>query len=112
MFNKLLTDTEEVKRLRSVPLDNAAGAVLLKLMFCTNRYNLVKGTPAEIVKRIGVSQWDFNHGVRALKKADYVRKYTKQEYMINPRLLFNGDDQHYYVVKHMWDTQTIGKVAK
>ena len=28
------------------------------------------------------------------------------EYMLNPDIMFNGNDRQYFIVKHMWDTQT------
>jgi hypothetical protein len=108
MFNKLLTDTLDAKKIRNMPLENAAGTVMLKLMFCANRHNIIKGSPAELVSRLGITLWDFNHGIRILKKRDLVRKYTKQEYMITPHLLINGDDKQRYIINHMWETQTLG----
>jgi len=49
---------------------------------------------------------DFHRGLRVLKKSDFIRKYTKKEYMLNPDVMFNGNDKQYFIVKHMWDTQT------
>jgi len=112
MFNKLVTDSKEAERIRGIPMVNAAGTVLLKFMFLANRYNIIRGTPDQLIDKMGVSRWDFTHGVRALKKDDLIRKYTKREYMINPSVLFNGDDKQFYVVKHMWDTQTLQASSK
>jgi hypothetical protein len=112
MFNKLVTDTKEADRIRTVPMVNAAGTVLLKFMFLANRYNIVKGTPNELIAKLGITRWDFTHGVRALKKDDLIRKYTKREYMINPNVLFNGDDKQQYVVQHLWNTQTLRTPGK
>lgn len=109
MFNKLLTDTAAARSLKATPLDNSAGTVLLKLMFCVNRKNIIKGSPHALIEEIGVSLWEFNKGIKVLKKRDIIRKYTKQEYMINPDILGNGDDKHQYVLKYMWETQTLGR---
>lgn len=106
MFNKFSTSSPEARQLGTAPMEHCAGTVLLKLMFHMNRWNMVKGKPATLNKLMGISLWDFNHGVKALKKLDFVRKYTKWEYMVNPNLIFNGDEKQFYIVQHMWDTQT------
>jgi hypothetical protein len=68
--------------------------------------NMVVGTPEKIAQMTGITLRDFSVGVRALKKCDLIRKYTKKEYMLNPDVMFNGNDKQYFIVKHMWDTQT------
>jgi hypothetical protein len=67
---------------------------------------MVSGTPQEIAKAVGVTIGDFTVGIRVLKKCDLIRKYTKKEYMLNPDVMFNGNDRQYFIVKHMWETQT------
>lgn len=106
MFNKFLTDTTEAGYLSSTELDASAAVVLLKMMYRINRFNIVHGKPDVLIQAMGISQWDFHHGVRSLKNLDLIRKYTKWEYMINPNVMFNGDDKQQYIVQHMWDTQT------
>jgi len=106
MFNKFQTDTPEAAELGTRPIDNTASVVLLKMMFHMNRVNMVKGSPKQLMEKMGVTLWDFNTGVRALKTLDYIRKFTKWEYMVNPNIIFNGDERQYFVVQHMWDTET------
>tara|TARA_R110002020_G_scaffold399216_2_gene609080 strand:+ start:279 stop:500 length:222 start_codon:yes stop_codon:yes gene_type:complete len=67
---------------------------------------MVIGTPEKIAEMAGITLRDFSVGVRALKKCDLIRKYTKKEYMLNPDVMFNGNDKQYFIIKHMWDTQT------
>ena len=106
MFNKLQLGTQPANLIANSRLSSDAALVLLKLMYQINRVNMVVGTPKLISKTVGITLHDFHRGMRALKKADFVRKYTKKEYMLNPDVLFNGNDKQYYIVKHMWDTQT------
>ena len=67
---------------------------------------MVVGTPKTICQKSGMSLHDFHRGLRTLKKSDFIRKYTKKEYMLNPDVMFNGNDRQYFIIKHMWDTQT------
>ena len=83
-----------------------AALVLLKIMYKINRVNMVIGTPEEICKSTGMTLHDFRRGLRNLKRSDFIRKYTKKEYMLNPEIMFNGNDRQYFIVKHLWDTQT------
>jgi DNA-binding MarR family transcriptional regulator len=106
MFNKFQLGTQPAEFLAKAKLDSVPALVLLKLMCHINKFNMVVGTPKEISKMSGMTIGDFTVGIRALKKYDLVRKYTKKEYMLNPDIMINGDDKQYYVVKHMWDTQT------
>lgn len=106
MFNKFVVGNKDAQRLASEPVDKTAVLVLMKLMHHINRVNMVQGTPATISAKMGVTLWEFNHGIRELKKLDFVKKYTKWEYMISPNLMFNGDERQYHIVKHMWLTQT------
>ena len=112
MYNKFIIDTAEARQVGCAPLDNKAAKVLLKFIWHMNRYGISKGTPEGLAGKMGISRWDFIHGVRALKKLDYLRKYTKWEYMINPRIAGNGDEKQAYIVQHMWDTQTIGHARR
>jgi 5-methylcytosine-specific restriction endonuclease McrBC GTP-binding regulatory subunit McrB len=106
MFNKLQTDTPEASYVNRQLTDKSAALILLKLMQQANRFNIVKGNPKGISTHFGIVIGDFHLGIRNLKKIDFVRKYTKHEYMLNPDLAFNGDDKQYFIVKHMWNTQT------
>lgn len=106
MFNKFQLGTQPATFLAKTKLGGATALVLLKMMYHINRLNMVIGPPKDISKTIGVTIGDFTVGVRALKKCDLIRKYTKKEYMLNPDVMFNGDDKQYFLVKHMWDTQT------
>ena len=106
MFNKLQLGTHPAKLITTNKLPPDAALVLLKLMYKINRVNIVVGTPESIANTTGITLHDFHRGLRTLKKYDFIRKYTKKEYMLNPDIMFNGNDRHYYVVKHMWDTQT------
>ena len=106
MFNKFQLGTQPATFLAKNKLNSSAALVLLKMMYHINRINMVIGTPKDISKTIGVTIGDFTVGVRALKKCDLIRKYTKKEYMLNPDVMFNGNDKQYFIVKHMWDTQT------
>ena len=107
MYNKYMTDTAESKQVGCSPLDNKAAKVLLKFIWHMNRYGITKGKPNDLAQKMGISKWDFIHGVRALKELNYIRKYTKWEYMINPNIAGNGDDKQRFIVQHMWDEQTI-----
>ncbi len=107
MYNKFIVDTAEAKQVGCDPLDNKAAKVLLKFIWHMNKYGITKGTPNKLAQNMGISLWDFNHGVRALKKLNYIRKYTKWEYMVNPNIAGNGDDRQHYIVQHMWNSQTI-----
>lgn len=106
MFNKLQLNSHAALHVAKGDLPNSAGLVLLKLMYQINRNNIIVGTPESISKKAGSNLHIFNRGLHALKQLDFIRKYTKKEYMLNPDVLFNGTDKQYYVVKHMWDTQT------
>jgi len=106
MFNKFQLGTEPAIFLAEAKLDSAAALVLLKMMCHINRINMIVGNPQQIAKTTGMTLREFILGIRSLKKCDLVRKYTKKEYMLNPDVMFNGDDRQYYIVKHMWDTQT------
>jgi len=106
MFNKFQVGTQAAKHLAQVCNDKSATLVLIKFMYQMNKFNMIVGTPASIAKQSGILIRDFSLGIRALKEFDFVRKYTKREYMVNPDIMFNGDDEKYFVVKHMWDTQT------
>lgn len=106
MFNKFQLGTQPADFLAKAKLDNVGALVLLKFMYHINKLNMVVGTPKEISRMSGMTIGDFTLGIRALKKCDLIRKFTKKEYMLNPDIMFNGDDRRYYVVKHMWDTQT------
>jgi hypothetical protein len=106
MFNKLQLGTQPATFLAKAKLNRAGALVLLKLMYHINRMNMIVGTPQEVAKTSGITIGDFHVGVRALKKLDFIRKYTKKEYMLNPDIMFNGNDKQYFIVKHMWDTQT------
>jgi len=106
MFNKFQLNTPTAVFLAKSRLSNSASVVLLKMMCHIDRLNMVVGTPAYIAKIAGITVRDFSIGIRALKSYDLVRKYTKKEYMLNPDVMFNGDDKQYFIVKHMWDKQT------
>jgi DNA-binding MarR family transcriptional regulator len=106
MFNKFQLGTQPATFLAKAKLSSAAALVLLKMMYHTNRVNIVSGTPKGIADKVGITIGDFTVGIRALKGCDFIRKYTKKEYMLNPDIMFNGDDRQYFIVKHMWDTQT------
>ena len=106
MFNKFQLGTAPATFLAKNKLSGVSALVLLKIMYQINRVNMVVGTPQEIAKAAEITIGDFTVGVRALKKCDLIRKYTKKEYMLNPDIMFNGNDRQYFIVKHMWDTQT------
>ena len=106
MFNKFQLGTKPSAFLAKANLNSSAALVLLKMMYHINRVNMVIGTPVSISEKAGITLGDFSVGVRALKKCDLIRKYTKKEYMLNPDVMFNGNDKQYFIVKHMWDTQT------
>ena len=106
MFNKFQLGTQPATFLARNKLSSSSALVLLKMMYHINRVNMVIGTPEKIAKMAGITLRDFSVGVRALKKCDLIRKYTKKEYMLNPDVMFNGNDKQYFIVKHMWDTQT------
>ena len=106
MFNKFQLGTQPADFLAKKKVGSTAALVLLKMMYHINRVNMVIGTPKDIAKTAGITIGDFTVGIRALKKCDLIRKYTKKEYMLNPDVMFNGDDKQYFIVKHMWDKQT------
>ena len=106
MFNKFQLGTAPATLLDNNKLSSDAALVLLKMMYKINRVNMVIGTPKTICQKSGMSLHDFHRGLRVLKKSDFIRKYTKKEYMLNPDVMFNGNDKQYFIVKHMWETQT------
>lgn len=106
MFNKLQIGTKPADVLAKARLTGPAAVVLVKFMYSINRYNIISGGPKDIAENSGMTVRDFNVGIRDLKKADVVRKYTKKEYMLNPDVMFNGDEKQYYIIRHMWETQT------
>ena len=106
MFNKFQLGTQSHEFLARAKLDSIAALVLLKMMCHINKSNMVVGTPKSIAETSGMTLREFILGSRSLKKSDLIRKYTKREYMLNPDIMFNGDDRRYYIIKHMWDTQT------
>ena len=106
MFNKFQLGTPPATFLSNNKVSSNAALVLLKMMYKINRVNMVIGTPKTICEKSGMTLYDFSMGIRDLKKCDLIRKYTKKEYMLNPDVMFNGNDKQYFIVKHMWDTQT------
>lgn len=106
MFNKFQLGTQAAAVLAKAQLDGVAALVLLKMMYHIDKKNVVSGAPKDIADKAGMTIGDFGVGIRSLKKWDIVRKYTKKEYMLNPDVMFNGDDRQYFIVKHMWETQT------
>jgi hypothetical protein len=106
MFNKFQLGTPPGDFLAKNKVSSNAALVLLKLMYKINRVNMVIGTPKSICADTRMTLYDFSMGIRDLKKFDIVRKFTKKEYMLNPDVMFNGNDKQYFIVKHMWDTQT------
>ena len=87
MFNKLQLGTQPASLLAKTKLSSSAALVLLKMMYHVNRMNMVVGTPETISDMSGVRLHDFHRGLRALKKLDFIRKYTKKEYMLNPDVM-------------------------
>lgn len=106
MFNKLQLQTPQASFIHKQLTNKAAALLLLKFLQEASKINVIKGNPVGLAKHFGIALRDFNLGVRELKKLDFVRKYTKHEYMLNPDISFNGDDKQYYIIKYMWDTQT------
>ena len=106
MFNKFQLGTQPADFLAKKKVGSTAALVLLKMMYHINRVNMVIGTPKDISATYKITLGDFTIGIRDLKKCDLIRKYTKKEYMLNPDVMFNGNDKQYFIVKHMWDTQT------
>jgi len=106
MFNKFQLGTPPATLLANNKLSSDAALVLLKIMYKINKANMVVGTPKIICEQTGMTLHDFHRGLRTLKRSDFIRKYTKKEYMLNPDVMFNGNDRQYFIVKHMWDTQT------
>ena len=106
MFNKFQLGTHPAIFLANNKLSSVSALVLLKMMYHINRVNIVVGAPKEISAMYKITLGDFSLGIRDLKKCDLIRKYTKKEYMLNPDVMFNGNDKQYFIVKHMWDTQT------
>jgi hypothetical protein len=106
MFNKLIKDSTITKALHSKEMGSAAVHVLHYFSFSVNKQNMVVGTPKELAKSFRMSILQFNQGVQMLKKLQVIKKYTKKEYMLNPDIAYSGDDKRYYILKHMWDTQT------
>ena len=106
MFHKFQTTTDTAQALATQRVEGPAAMVLLKLMSRMNHSNMVKGTPKELSTYWNLTLGEFTLGIRGLKGLDIIRKYTKQEYMLNPDIMYNGDDQRYYILKVMWDGQT------
>ncbi len=106
MFNKIHTDTGVTVQLHKLDLGVSAVAVLHYICFNINKKNIVVGTPEYLAKKFNMSLRHFNTGVRVLKKIGVVKKYTKQEYMLHPDIAHNGDEKRYWVIRHLWDTQT------
>lgn len=112
MFNKLQTGSTESKQVLRQRVEGPAAQVLLKMQLAANKFNIIKGTPAQLAKDWALTDWEFRQGMQELKRLDLVRKYTKKEYMINPGVIFNGHDHHEFVVRHMWEQQTIEGIRK
>ncbi len=106
MFNKLKQDSIEADTLRHGKLSGPAAVVFVKMLFSVNQNNIVQGTPEEIIQGSRMTEWEFKLGIKHLKTKNIIRKYTAKEYMLNPDVSFNGMDNRYYILKHMWDTQT------
>ena len=81
MFNKFQLGTEPANFLAKNNMSSDAALVLLKIMYQINRVNMVVGTPKIICDKSGMTLHDFHRGLRALKKSDFIRKYTKKEYI-------------------------------
>jgi len=106
VFNKLQTDTGISKLVHSQDMGSAAVHVLHYCSVHINRSNMLVGTPEQVAELFNMSILQFNQGINKLKKLNVIRKYTKKEYMLNPDIAYNGDDKRYFILRHMWDTQT------
>ena len=105
-FIKSMTDTKASKYLLREFNDPRAGLLLIKLSLDIDKGNLITGTPASLAKRYNISVRNFIFGVKVLKQVDLIRKYSKQEYMLNPKIEYIGDDKRLWLLEHIWDTQT------
>lgn len=106
MFNKLQQNSIEADTLRNGKLSGPAAVVFVKILFNVNQNNIIRGTPENIIQDAKITHWAFRKGIKNLKEKNIIRKYTAKEYMLNPDVSFNGDDKRYYILKHMWETQT------
>ena len=106
MFNKLSQNTVEADTIRKGKLSGSAAIILLKMLYSTNQNNIMLGNPQTICLETNITEWEFRQGIKSLKKQNIIRKYTAKEYMLNPDVSYNGDDKRYWILKHMWDTQT------
>lgn len=106
MFNKLQTSTKDSEKIVLNRLEGPGAMVFNKFMFQINRMNIISGTPDQLCSRWKLTTWEFRKGIEELKKNNIIRKYTAKEYMINPDIVYNGDDRQYYIIKTMWDNQT------
>lgn len=112
MFMKVNQDTAATKIFQSRKVGRAAKAVFgIALMFI-DRNNLLIGAPVNLQNKMGLGKSDFEIGMRDLKNADLVRKYSKQEYMFNPDLVCYGDERNYYILKDKWERQTTAGLRK
>lgn len=106
MFVKLQQQSNAAIRVKDPSMGRQGKSVLGVAMFYLDKNNLLVGSPIELQKLLGLSKSDFEIGMKQLKAADLVRKFSKREYMINPLLVYYGDERHLYILKYKWDTQT------
>jgi len=106
MFNKLSQHTVAADTIRKGRLKGSAAIILLKMLYSVNKNNIMLGTPQTICAQVSITEWEFKQGIKSLKKQSIIRKYTAREYMLNPDISYNGDDKRYWILKHMWNTQT------
>jgi len=112
MFYKLRLDSQPIRLIKSHTITNRAKLLLLNALFYLDKNNMLIGSPKDLMKLLNLGKYDFEEGMKELKRFDLVRKYTKREYMFNPEILHYGDDKHLYILHHKWETQTTRGIRK
>ena len=112
MFYKLRLDSKPISLIKHHVVSNRAKLLLINAMFFLNKNNMLVGSPSDLQEKLNLGKNEFELGIKELKIFDLVRKYSKQEYMFNPELLYCGDEKKYAILLHMWEKQTTRGVRK
>lgn len=105
MLVKLNLDSEIAKIILKQLSDNNAKLVLFNSFFCLDKYYTLVGNPDIVQERLKITKYEFELGIRILKKLGVVRKRSKTEYMFNPSL-FSIDNSLIDIINNIWSNQT------
>lgn len=105
MLVKLNLDSDIAKIILKQLADNNAKLVLFNSLFCLDKYYTLVGNPDVVQTRLQITKYEFELGIRILKKLGVVRKRSKTEYMFNPSLFYINNNL-LDIINNIWNNQT------